>query len=123
MVALSPPEGVSPDLFAAYAVYDGGVPARIAVINWDTFNNTMREAGVKATRLLLDISGVVKSTKAKVTLKRLTAPGSDEKDADFVTWGGQAWTNGTAVGEEVMETVHDGKIEVRGSEAVLVFVD
>ncbi|KAJ6525730.1 hypothetical protein B0H19DRAFT_589203 [Mycena capillaripes] len=121
LVALSPPDGASPGLFAAYAVYDRGVPARIAVINWDTFNTTMGEAGVKATSVSLDISALVRRKKA--TLKRLTAPGSDEKDADFVTWGGQAWTNGTAVGKNVTEAVHDGKITVRGSEAVLVFVN
>lgn len=109
-----------PDLFAAYAVYDGGVPARLAVINWQTFNSTMGEAGVKATSLSLDISALVR--KRKTTLKRLTAPGSDEKNADFVTWAGQAWTSGTAVGKEVTEAVHDGKIELRGSEAVLVLI-
>ncbi|KAJ7685454.1 hypothetical protein DFH06DRAFT_1264692 [Mycena polygramma] len=120
LFALSAPHGVSPDLFAAYAVYDGGVPARIAVINWNTFNSTMGEAGVNATSVSLDISGLVK--RRKVTLKRLTAPGSDAKDADFVTWAGQAWTNGTAAGNEEIETVVDGKIRLRGSEAVLVLV-
>ncbi|KAJ7343161.1 hypothetical protein DFH08DRAFT_702361 [Mycena albidolilacea] len=84
LVELSPPEGVSPDLFAAYAVYDGGAPVRIAVINWQTFNSTMGEAGVRATSLGLDISGLVQ--KKKATLKRLTAPGSDEKNADYVRW-------------------------------------
>jgi hypothetical protein len=83
----------------------------------------MGEAGVKATSLSLDISALVR--KRKTTLKRLTAPGSDEKNADFVTWAGQAWTNGTAVGKEVTEAVHDGKIELRGSDRSCVdqFVD
>ncbi|KAK7037976.1 hypothetical protein R3P38DRAFT_2903724 [Favolaschia claudopus] len=120
LLALSAPEGVSPDLFAGYAVYDGGALVRLAVINWQTFNSTMGETGLKETSLSLDISGLVKRRKAN--LKRLTAPGSDEKDADFVTWAGQAWTNGTAQGNEVMESVQDGKIGIRGSEAVLVFI-
>lgn len=121
LVELSPPEGVSSDLFAAYAVYDGGAPVRIAVINWQTFNSTMGEAGVRATSLGMDISGLVH--KKKATLKRLTAPGSDEKNADYVTWAGQAWTNGTAEGKEAIEAVKNGKIKLRGSEAVLVFVE
>ncbi|KAJ7775143.1 hypothetical protein B0H16DRAFT_1713571 [Mycena metata] len=126
LLALSPPEGVSPDLFAAYAVYDGdgpgSVPVRIAIINWDTFNSTMGKAGAAETSLTLDISPLLHSRK-KGTLKRLTAPGNDETDADYVTWAGQAWTNGTAKGREVVEAVEDGKVNVRGSEAILVFIE
>jgi hypothetical protein len=81
----------------------------------------MGDAGVRATSLGLDISGLVQ--KKKATLKRLTAPGSDEKNADYVTWAGQAWTNGTGEGKEAIEAVKDGKIELRGSEAVLVLVE
>ncbi|KAJ7172218.1 hypothetical protein C8R46DRAFT_947166 [Mycena filopes] len=121
LLPLSPPEGVSPDLFAAYAVYDGheDAPVRLVVVNWDTFNSTMGEAAAKATSLTLDITGLRRNSK--VTLKRLTAPGNDETNADYVTWAGQAWTNGTAQGRETIEVVENGKVEVRGSEAVLVF--
>ncbi|KAJ7709588.1 hypothetical protein B0H17DRAFT_998910 [Mycena rosella] len=122
LLALEPPAGVSPDLFAAYTVYDGEVPRRIAVINWQTFNRTMGKAGAAATSVSLDISAVL-PRRGRATLKRLTAPGNDETDSDFVTWAGQAWTNGTARGKEVLEAVSDGKIEIRGSEAVLVFVN
>ncbi|KAJ7137661.1 hypothetical protein C8R44DRAFT_607044 [Mycena epipterygia] len=119
VLALDAPAGVAPDLFAAYAFYEGGAPARIAVVNWETFNRT--QVG-PAPRVVLDISAVV-PRRGRVTLKRLTAPGNDETDSDLVTWAGQAWTNGTAVGKEVREAVRDGKIEIRGSEAVLVFIN
>ncbi|KAJ6597210.1 hypothetical protein DFH09DRAFT_904977 [Mycena vulgaris] len=122
LLALEPPVGVSPDVFAAYAVYEGGVPARLAVVNWRTFNRTMGAAGAAAARVVLDIAAVVPRDGRAVTLKRLTAPGNDERESDSVTWAGQAWTNGTAEGKAVREVVKDGKIEIRGSEAVLVFI-
>ncbi|KAJ7444823.1 hypothetical protein FB451DRAFT_1104514, partial [Mycena latifolia] len=123
LLALDAPAGVSPDLFAAYAVYDTRqlAPTRIAVINWQTFNHTMGESGAAATSVSLDISAALPRRRS-ATLKRLTAPGNDETDSDLVTWAGQAWTNGTAQGKEVLEAVKDGKIEIRGSEAVLVFL-
>ncbi|KAJ7157006.1 hypothetical protein C8R43DRAFT_883719 [Mycena crocata] len=122
LLALEPPMGVSPDTFAAYAVYEGHEPARIAIINWQTYNRTMGAAGARNTSVVLNISGLMPKHERKMTLKRLTAPGNDETKADYVAWGGQAWTNGTARGKEVVEAVKDGKIEIRGSEAVLVFV-
>ncbi|KAJ6597209.1 hypothetical protein DFH09DRAFT_114039 [Mycena vulgaris] len=98
-------------------VYEG-LPARIAVINWRTFNRTMGGAGPRR-RAWCWISP---RRGATVTLKRLTAPGNDERDSDFVTWAKQAWTNGTAEGKAVREAVKDGKIQLRGSEAVVVFL-
>jgi hypothetical protein len=57
--------------------------------------------------------------EAKV--KRMTAPGLDSKDAGAATWAGQSFMNGTPSGEEVVEGLQEGKVTVRGSEAVLVF--
>ncbi|KAF7311470.1 Glycoside hydrolase family 79 protein [Mycena kentingensis (nom. inval.)] len=114
LVQLDAPAGVSPDTFAAYAVYEGGVPVRLAVINWQTVNSTMSEAEVEATTV-----GLTLGRNKVVNVKRLTGF-NDEKDADFVTWGGQAWTNGTASGRLKVEEIRNGVVRVRGSEAVLV---
>ena len=58
---------------------------------------------------------------SEVRVKRMTAPGLDSKDSDTATWAGQSYTNGTASGTEVVEGLVDGKVTVKGSEAVLVF--
>jgi hypothetical protein len=55
-------------------------------------------------------------------LKRMTAPHVDEKDTSKATWAGQSFENGTAVGDvEIEELGADRFVNVRGSEAVLVF--
>lgn len=52
----------------------------------------------------------------------MTSPGVDSKDSDLATWAGQAFTNGTASGNEVLESPFEGReVTVQGSEAVLVF--
>lgn len=77
-----------------------------------------------STDIVLDISSLLpKKQRPLPRLKRLTAPGNDETNADLVTWAGQAWTNGTAFGREKFELVSNGKVKLRGSEAVLVFLD
>ncbi|KAJ7594707.1 hypothetical protein C8J56DRAFT_1012852 [Mycena floridula] len=125
LISLETPAGISPDVFAAYAIYDEdgshqAVPQRIAIINWQIFNRTSTTESSGSIELLVDIPSVLKHSNAR--LKRLTAPGNDEADSDLVTWAGQAWTNGTAKGKEILEVVKDGKIQIRGSEAVLVFL-
>ncbi|KAK4168227.1 hypothetical protein QBC43DRAFT_228741, partial [Cladorrhinum sp. PSN259] len=54
-------------------------------------------------------------------VKRMTAPSVDEKDSGKVTWAGQSFRNGDAVGNVEAEKVEEGgKVLVRDSEAVLV---
>jgi hypothetical protein len=53
----------------------------------------------------------------------MTAPGLDSKDVRAVTWAGQSYENGTASGALDVESLVDGAVTVRGSEAVLVFFD
>ncbi|KAJ7252512.1 hypothetical protein C8J57DRAFT_1187577 [Mycena rebaudengoi] len=136
LLALDAPAGVSPDVFAAYAIYDEAkapltptkrlVPKRLAIINWQILNRTASAivAPGNTTSLMLDISSILPERGVgHPTLKRLTAPGNDETDPDLVKWAGQAWTNGTAKGKEVREVVSNGRIRIRNSEAVLVFLD
>jgi hypothetical protein len=113
--ALDPPAGIAAPGFSAYAIYEDKKPARLAIMNLQFFNRT---TGTAESSIVLDVG-----TKRRATLKRMTAPGLDEKDSDLVTWAGQAYTNGTASGAEVVELVKDGLVGVRGSEAVLVFFE
>jgi hypothetical protein len=97
-------------------------PKRLALINWASYNTSVPDTDTKT--VTLDISAWIGSHKNKsnVTAKRMTAPGINTKDSDLVTWAGQAYTNGTAVGRERVEKVEDGVVSLRGSEALLVFL-
>lgn len=109
------PTNISQDHFAAYAIYEHKKLARIALINFAEFNKTT-SAPSQGVRVKLE--GNFSGSR----LKRMTAPGMDEKDTDFVTWAGQAYTNGTASGKLQVEPVSNGVVWIRDSEAVLVFL-
>ena len=118
IAALGVPEGVDADRFAAYAFYDGDAVSKLALINLQPYYaNSTSDFTVS-----LDISGVVAHSGCEqASLKRLTAPYVDSKDAADVTWAGQSFVNGTASGELMVESIRqDGVVQVRGSEAVLV---
>ncbi|KAK3984674.1 hypothetical protein QBC44DRAFT_387493 [Cladorrhinum sp. PSN332] len=54
-------------------------------------------------------------------VKRMTAPSVDEKDSGKVTWAGQSFRDGNAVGDVAVERLGEGdKVLVRDSEAVLI---
>jgi hypothetical protein len=113
IAALGTPKGLRETGFAAYAVYQGERLARLVVLNMKPYY-----AGQEAapTTLSVDIG------KHKgATVKRMTAPSVDEKDAARVTWAGQSFKDGEAVGELMVERLGPGKaVSVRDSEAVLV---
>jgi hypothetical protein len=83
----------------------------LAQLNRSTIANTYPGVRVK-------INGVTNNSR----LKRMTAPGLDEKNTDLVTWARQAYTNGTASGKLEVERISDDSVWVRDSEAVLVFL-
>ena len=109
---------------AAYAIWDPAVRktgiARLAVINTAIRNVTMDATTVDET-VTMDLTPFIDSKRPSPKVKRMTAPGADSKDVDSVTWAGQAFTNGTASGHEVIEKLYHGKVIVKGSECVLVF--
>jgi len=119
------PETLEDRYWGAYAVYENNLrqPKKLALINWAPYNTTVPNDTKKA--VTLDIRQWVEKRGRgykTVTAKRLTAPGIDTKDSDLVTWAGQAFTNGTAVGREKIERIEDGVVNLRGSEALLVFL-
>lgn len=122
-LALLPSPSNLPNL-AAYAIWDPAVralhdgPARLALLNLHVRNvSSSQDTGA----ISVDLNAWTrKGTNAKV--KRMSAPGLDSKDSDTATWAGQAFTNGTASGKEVVEQLQGGKVVVKGSEAVLVFL-
>ncbi|GAB1518129.1 hypothetical protein RhiTH_001188 [Rhizoctonia solani] len=115
VVHLSPPVSVSADRFAAYGIYEHKKLSKLALINFSIFNKT--ETGRDAPGIRVRIGE--RSGKAP-RVKRMTAPGLDEKNPDLVTWAGQAYTNGSAVGKLKLESLVDNTVWVRDSEAVLV---
>ena len=113
--ALKAPEGVSQESFAAYAFYVKGRLSKVALLNMKPFyaNST----GDYTVDLKLGVSG-------QAWVKRMTAPHVNEASTQNVTWAGQSFQGGKAVGKLDIEHVgQNGTISVRGSEAVLIFFD
>ncbi|EFQ29638.1 glycoside hydrolase family 79 protein [Colletotrichum graminicola] len=117
--ALAPPPGVAPDSFAAYAFYVAGRVSKLALVNMKPYY----ASSTSDYTVRLDLSDLVRAgTGGSVRAKRMTAPYVNTGDSKLSTWAGQAFPQGEPVGETVVETVgDDGVVEVRGSEAVLVF--
>lgn len=119
---LDTPLGLSNHTFAAYALYEGVVPARLVLINMIVRNVTTSALNLdkEPGTVTLDISRLV--GKAKATLKRMSSTGLNERNSSHVSWAGQTYSDGRASGKEVIERVENGSVSVRASEAVLVFL-
>ncbi|GKT66417.1 glycoside hydrolase family 79 protein [Colletotrichum tofieldiae] len=119
--ALPPPSGVSPESFAAYAFYVDDHISKLALVNLKPYYaNSTSDYTVH-----LDLSSLTHAGKGNsIRAKRMTAPYVNTGDSKLSTWAGQSFPQGEPVGEIVVETVSDdGAVEVRGSQAVLVFFD
>lgn len=122
--ALDNPEGVDSDYFSAYAFYEGDALSKLAIINLTPYYaNSTTDFTARmdlSTHRWHGWHGTDKQSHAYV--KRLTAPYVNTADAADVTWAGQSFQNATANGQlEVERVAGDGIVQVRGSEAVLVF--
>ncbi|KAK2037588.1 glycoside hydrolase family 79 protein [Colletotrichum somersetense] len=119
-LALPPLPGVAPESFAAYAFYVDDRVSKLALVNMRPYYaNSTSDYTVR-----LDLSGLTPAGKGGggARVKRMTAPYVDTGDSQLSTWAGQAFPQGEPVGEMAIETVgEDGAVEVRGSQAVLVF--
>ncbi|KAK5653301.1 hypothetical protein OQA88_8992 [Cercophora sp. LCS_1] len=114
IAALSTPRGLEERGFSAYGVWDRERLRKVVVLNMKPFY-AGETPGVAELDLGTHNGGVV---------KRMTAPSVDEKDSSKVTWAGQSFKAGKAVGEETTEKLEaGGKIKVRDSEGVLVIFD
>ncbi|KAF4122863.1 glycoside hydrolase family 79 protein [Geosmithia morbida] len=111
------PEGVDPDRFSGYALYKGS-DARVTRLVLLNLNPYYGDASESDYTVQLDLSSYIRNS---ASVKRLTAPSVDEKDASNVTWAGQSFKYGDAEGETQQESVSGANIvSIRGSEAILV---
>ncbi|KXX76279.1 Beta-glucuronidase [Madurella mycetomatis] len=114
IAALGTPEGLEQSEFAAYAIFgQEGALEKMVVLNMKPFY-----AGQEAPAgtVELDIGG-----HEGAVVKRMTAPSVDEQDAAKVTWAGQSFRDGDAVGELAVENLgKNERVKVRDSEAVLI---
>lgn len=94
-------------------------PTKFALLNLEIFNQTQATPRPTAT---FDISDFLKSPQQPVTVRRLSAPGANIKEANITTWAGQNYASGLAAGRFVEEQISGGKITLQASEAVLVVV-
>ncbi|KAL6708055.1 hypothetical protein ACN47E_003489 [Coniothyrium glycines] len=119
--ALSAPQGISSERFAAYAFYVDDKVSKLALINMNPYYaNSTSDSTVQ-----VDMSSLLgTSTSSSVHAKRMTAPYVNTKNNTQTTWAGQSFPQGEALGNMTIETVGtDGVIPIRGSEAVLVFLN
>lgn len=106
---------------AIYAVWDDRVLSRLVLLNLLNRNTTTPAGDVEKQSFSIDVSKyLLQSGGGRV--KRMTAAGMDSKDSHNVFWAGQSYANGVAEGEEVVETLNNGKVTVRGSEGLIVFL-
>ncbi|KAG5354117.1 hypothetical protein C0989_007478 [Termitomyces sp. Mn162] len=94
-------------------------PTKFVLLNLEIFNQTQT---IPRPTVTFDISDFLKNPQQPVTVRRLSAPGADIKEADVTTWAGQNFASGVAVGQLVEEQMAGGEIIVQASEGVLVVV-
>lgn len=120
VAALDTPAGLSKDHFSSYAFYEDGALSKIALINMEPYYKNSTEDFT----VTVDLSQYTSDLESPAQLKRMTAPYVDEGKTEKTTWAGQSFKNGDPVGElDIEEIGEDGLVEVRGSEAVLIFLD
>lgn len=118
VLALDTSAGINQDHFSAYAFYDGDKLSKLALINMTPyFANSTSDFTVE-----IDVSEYISAKHGCAYLKRMTAPYVDTNSTSQVTWAGQSFENGDAVGEVSIERINHS-VSVRGSEAVLIFLD
>ena len=150
ILALDPPSGADARYFYAAAVYDESVPggtgpARLILINTEPYTEQNEapagSSGFDASKFSRDnavtfdfssllsagskaISSGSGNTNNKIQAKRLTAPYVDTKETHLVTWAGQSYKYAAPEGPVAIEDLSSasGKITLRNSEAVLVFL-
>lgn len=127
VAAIETPEGVSEDHFSGYAFYKNDRLSKLALINMrPNYKNSTSDytASFSLPQLAGGHGRFTRGGQQKALVKRMTATHVDEKDSSKVTWAGQSFKQGEASGEMAIESVgRDGVVNVRGSEAVLVFFD
>lgn len=120
VAALDTPEGLNKDHFSSYAFYEDDALSKIALINMKPYYKNSTEDFT----VTVDLSQYTQDLESPAQLKRMTAPYVDEGETERSTWAGQSFKNGEPTGElDIEEIGEDGLVEVRGSEAVLIFLD
>lgn len=120
VAALETPAGLNEDHFSSYAFYEDNSLRKIALINMKPFYKNSTEDFT----VTVDLSQYTQDLGSPAQLKRMTAPSVDEGKTEVATWAGQSFKNGVATGElDIEEIGPDGLVQVRGSEAVLIFLD
>lgn len=119
--ALDVPAGAHPESFAAYAFYVDDRISKIALINMKPYYaNSTSDYSVQVDTSSLAHAGDGSCIRAK----RLTAPFVNTGNSSLSTWAGQSFPMGEPEGEIDIELMNVGAtVNVRGSEAVLIFFD
>jgi hypothetical protein len=93
-----------------YALYSGNVLQKIVALNLEFFNATTPRPEAQS----IDVSSILGQD---LRVRRLTGSSSDV--TGNVTWAGQSFDTGLAVGDIIMES-STGVVSVGASEAVII---
>lgn len=93
-------------------------PTKLALLNLELYSQTDTYPRPDTT---VDISAYLPKNAQEVTVRWLTAPGSDVLSASLTTWAGQTFASGVAEGNIVEEKVSNGQVVVKASSAALVY--
>ncbi|KAF9875040.1 hypothetical protein CkaCkLH20_07306 [Colletotrichum karsti] len=114
--ALEAPAGVDSERFSAWAFYVEDKISKVALVNMKPYYaNSASDFTVS-----VDLSSLADAANGTVYAKRMTAPYVNTGDSKLSTWAGQSFPQGEPEGETDIEKV-EGSVDVRGSEAVLIF--
>ncbi|KAJ4476206.1 glycoside hydrolase family 79 protein [Lentinula aciculospora] len=94
-------------------------PIKLALLNLQIYNETQNETRPIAS---FNISSLLASEDAEISVLRLQAPGADTQSANLTKWAGQTFENGTAKRLFVDEKVLGGIVTVEASSAALVLL-
>lgn len=96
-------------------------PSKLALLNLQIYNASQTGTTVRPNATF-DISAYVKDPGQRVKIRRLQAPGADIIEGNATLWAGQNFGSGSPIGQVKEEIAPGPLVNVRASEAALVFL-
>ena len=110
---VAPMPDLDTDTMVHYAIYDGKKLQKLVLLNLEYFSGTSQSSRRSTT------FGSARLLGTKLRVRRLT--GANSAATAGVTWAGQSVDgDGSIIGAVKTESVHDGRVSLFASEAVIV---
>ena len=129
------PKGTNTDLLSAYAAYESGRLARIAMLNMNFWSGKPDCSPSASSRPIQNVEVAVPENAKAGHVKKLTSPrGADAHASDGITWGGTSWNTeeNDGIGRQVLGEnesvstlpISNGTVtvSVAASEAIMLYL-